>query len=1426
MDIDVNAVDNCRYDEPKNLHPVRSRNIYVGMVLISHWTYNEHMASKSNDDGDLFSDLVNYVNDPPVSEAGEYFSYDPFGKVDITERGIDVDTIETVNFAGDPTTPINSVRSKYDPKDHGYPLCDEGFKFDNSIADSLNEIANSLSVELDHSVGTNSFNNTNVLEPQSIADKHQRSIYSLNIEGLINGRMSMPNIEASPKNYSESASKITEIKNVPQNIEKIEEQSLSPVQTVEISSRDCEVEVEENNFTSQLEHQIKPETNSSLNEDEKVVVQRWINDFHFLISNLSPALPQTQRIRLYDFEARLSQLLNQKDDQTIDQSTEIGFNLFQKLSASMESLGYRASIQTHNLQLDGAFERRESKAIGKVQALCERFQLITKVKNPTQDGNLEVLRIFNEIDHIVCECLESKVSRNDSTVERKTVDFEVARGIVKNSIDRLVSIKNSPDSRIEQNLSANKADMKLNDKINEDQLSCDQGNFNQRGGIVGRLNIPQFFRNAIEATIRGRLCGGGDMGSSQEIFPQHDVTSKISSTSDNEWHTMQHNTSFLQHHSNDISLNETIRENSPILRKSKSSIDWPVLEEYNSQRIPSIDDDSLAPIIDDLAKSLMRSPIDQKFLDKDLFGDAQDCNNKKDQSHPQRLAISPNLCEVFESEDEGLDKLTELIQMSTRFNNLRVEIANGKNSYTNELSTKSDNIESSNVVHQDLIYDQSILESEKIDECTSFTDDNGPKTQTSILNDDKFSTIVSSRNENFDDGSFFADDEKIDLISTLEQFRFESFESDKEDLKQTNVVIKESTSAFHNSSPAKINQNIEKFATKILTESKEIIHSVLPGDLRKLMLVNYEVCMRTRSGLRTSIPLTSAEFCRLAEDFIEGEIDFNSPSADPKRLYLVPLNEATYKRWVTPDCRFLIGRKSTWLRAKSMVVSRRHAEIQFDENTGNYCISDRGSSSGTYLNGVRLSPPAELSESRPLHGGDIIQIGVDYKVNHLLSPNVISSNFDSKLDLRFGALQVLVLLGHPLKQTVSSLADVSDFLYNVSKEPEQASHDNFKIFEQHHKLKNEENFPQDFNDDLYESGRHGTCEPSIRLRNSSSHISISSAKSKNTIFSTVGSIKSNYPHSQANKNSKSRIGKFLKGLIGISSRNNPSAVSASTICTSQKLSSSPRSQNMTMASLKSTNFREEMMIDPNIEHLFLMTLQNSTILEGGLNHRIYCEEGNALFLASLYLGEYIGEIGSKNISRCRKKVSPRYTATYNTAIKTAWRARMIDLVDDTLEFTMEIVPHSTDAYDIWCLRRDGLITDKVAGARLTVISKTRIVIAPLMIASLRGDNMKCLSKQQVIYTITRDPVTKMVTFVARVANPEKVGTQSSCFLGEGMALLPKVSRSSIKPAVAMFDSRLAFVHGSQDQEDEEKMSPFAEPIMLMSTLFAISRVFV
>jgi E3 ubiquitin-protein ligase DMA1/2 len=62
---------------------------------------------------------------------------------------------------------------------------------------------------------------------------------------------------------------------------------------------------------------------------------------------------------------------------------------------------------------------------------------------------------------------------------------------------------------------------------------------------------------------------------------------------------------------------------------------------------------------------------------------------------------------------------------------------------------------------------------------------------------------------------------------------------------------------------------------------------------------------------------------------------------------------------------------------KSKVVSRKHCEFSFID--GQWHIRDVASSSGTFLNHIRLSQPNTESRQFPIKDGDIVQLGIDFR---------------------------------------------------------------------------------------------------------------------------------------------------------------------------------------------------------------------------------------------------------------------------------------------------------------------------------------------------------------------------------------------------------------------------------------------------------------
>ncbi|KAF8514962.1 SMAD/FHA domain-containing protein, partial [Hysterangium stoloniferum] len=71
------------------------------------------------------------------------------------------------------------------------------------------------------------------------------------------------------------------------------------------------------------------------------------------------------------------------------------------------------------------------------------------------------------------------------------------------------------------------------------------------------------------------------------------------------------------------------------------------------------------------------------------------------------------------------------------------------------------------------------------------------------------------------------------------------------------------------------------------------------------------------------------------------------------------------------------GVNSNKLGFRSKVVSRGHAEVWFE--SGSFYIKDTKSSSGTFLNHIRLSAPNQESRPHPIKDGDVLQLGVDYQ---------------------------------------------------------------------------------------------------------------------------------------------------------------------------------------------------------------------------------------------------------------------------------------------------------------------------------------------------------------------------------------------------------------------------------------------------------------
>ncbi|TPX35578.1 hypothetical protein SmJEL517_g02167 [Synchytrium microbalum] len=105
-----------------------------------------------------------------------------------------------------------------------------------------------------------------------------------------------------------------------------------------------------------------------------------------------------------------------------------------------------------------------------------------------------------------------------------------------------------------------------------------------------------------------------------------------------------------------------------------------------------------------------------------------------------------------------------------------------------------------------------------------------------------------------------------------------------------------------------------------------------------------------------------------------------SAELDTPMLMLMPLNDMFEMCYLNLTEPVKMGRGSSVGKSvktfDTRVVSRNHTEM-FSRD-GKFYLKDVGSNGGTYLNGVRLSGPGELSKDFEVNSGDLIQLGKDY----------------------------------------------------------------------------------------------------------------------------------------------------------------------------------------------------------------------------------------------------------------------------------------------------------------------------------------------------------------------------------------------------------------------------------------------------------------
>ncbi|KAH8823604.1 hypothetical protein DL96DRAFT_1615022 [Flagelloscypha sp. PMI_526] len=109
-----------------------------------------------------------------------------------------------------------------------------------------------------------------------------------------------------------------------------------------------------------------------------------------------------------------------------------------------------------------------------------------------------------------------------------------------------------------------------------------------------------------------------------------------------------------------------------------------------------------------------------------------------------------------------------------------------------------------------------------------------------------------------------------------------------------------------------------------------------------------------------------------------------SSSTAGHRIRLVPHLDSRRNLKFDPIVPAITNNTSNKLAFKSKVVSRNHAELSVsapssDDREVKFYVRDTKSSSGTFLNHLRLSPAGQESRKFELRDGDLLQLGVDYQ---------------------------------------------------------------------------------------------------------------------------------------------------------------------------------------------------------------------------------------------------------------------------------------------------------------------------------------------------------------------------------------------------------------------------------------------------------------
>lgn len=111
----------------------------------------------------------------------------------------------------------------------------------------------------------------------------------------------------------------------------------------------------------------------------------------------------------------------------------------------------------------------------------------------------------------------------------------------------------------------------------------------------------------------------------------------------------------------------------------------------------------------------------------------------------------------------------------------------------------------------------------------------------------------------------------------------------------------------------------------------------------------------------------------------------------------------------------------TFIAFRSKVVSRSHAELWVGLNSKIY-FRDNGSSSGTFLNRMRLSPSGNQSKPYVLNSGDVLQLGVDYQSSQREMLKCVVIKFISSTNTLIRSKKNNERLGQAIRQLTATMS--------------------------------------------------------------------------------------------------------------------------------------------------------------------------------------------------------------------------------------------------------------------------------------------------------------------------------------------------------------------------------------------------------------------